>query len=164
MGESLFSMRQFDEAQRFYTLVINRYPESQRVEAANYRLDLIRHIRVEAELLAMLQWSHEESLRTSEEFQRTIRTYEHLLNLYQGRIAELLNAQGIDVEARESEINWLMERAIQLEREIQAILISQSNDLETQESQINLLMGRAIQLEREIQAILTEHGVGEADW
>jgi TolA-binding protein len=122
MGESLFSMRQFDEAQRFYSLVISRYPQSPRVEAATYRLDLINHIKIEAELLALLQWSHEESLRTSEEFQRTIRTYEHLLNLYQRRITEHLNTQDIDIETQENQINWLLERAIELEREIQGIL------------------------------------------
>jgi tetratricopeptide (TPR) repeat protein len=164
MGESLFSMRQFDEAERFYTLVINSYPQSPRVEAATYRLDLIRHIKIEAELLALLQWSHEESLRTSEEFQRTIRTYEHLLNLYQSRLAELLNAQGIDFESQEDEINWLIERAIQLEREIAGLLHSQSGNIEVQDSQIDWLVGRAMQLEREIQQILREHDSEGVDW
>ena len=93
MGESLYSMGQFEEAQRFYSLVIGRYPSSPKVEAAAYRLDLIQQLNIQAELLALLQWSHEESLRTSEEFQRTIRTYEHTLNMYQRRITDLLSTQ-----------------------------------------------------------------------
>ncbi|MCL2765556.1 MAG: tetratricopeptide repeat protein [Treponema sp.] len=89
MGESLFAMGQLDEAEKFYAWVIGRYPESLKIEASSYRIDLIKQKKIENELLALLQWSHEESLRTSEEFQRTIRTYEHTLNLYQRRIAEL---------------------------------------------------------------------------
>ncbi|MCL2277687.1 MAG: hypothetical protein FWC21_07290 [Treponema sp.] len=92
MGECLYSMGQFDEAGKFYAWVIGRYPRSPKIEASSYRLDLIKQKKIEAELLALLQWSHEESLRTSEEFQRTIRTYEHALNLYQRRILELTSA------------------------------------------------------------------------
>jgi TolA-binding protein len=89
MGECLYAMGQYNEAEKFYLWVIERYPESQRVEVSTYRLDLIKHKKIEAELLALLQWSHEETLRTSEEFQRTLRTYEFTLNAYQRRIAEL---------------------------------------------------------------------------
>jgi TolA-binding protein len=89
MGECLYSMGQFDEAENFYSWVVTRYPESPKIEAASYRIDLIKQKKIEAELLALLQWSHEESLRTSEDYQRKIRTYEYTLNTYQRRIAEL---------------------------------------------------------------------------
>jgi len=92
MGECLYAMGQFDDAEKFYAWVVGRYPESPKIEAATYRIDLIKQKKIEAELLALLQWSHEESLRTSEDFQRTIRTYEHTLNVYQRRIAELTNS------------------------------------------------------------------------
>jgi len=91
MGECLFAMGQLDEAEKFYAWIVGRYPESPKIEAATYRIDLIKQKKIEAELLALLQWSHEESLRTSEDYQRTIRTYEHTLNVYQRRIAELTN-------------------------------------------------------------------------
>ena len=94
MGECLYSMGQFDEAENFYSFVITRYPESPKIEAASYRIDLIKQRKIEAELLALLQWSHEESLRTSEDYQRRIRTYEFNLNAYQRRIAELTQEQG----------------------------------------------------------------------
>jgi len=89
MGECLYSMGQFDEAENFYAWVVVMYPESLKKDAASYRIDLIKQKKIETELLALLQWSHEESLRTSEDYQRRLRTYEYALNTYQRRIAEL---------------------------------------------------------------------------
>ncbi|MCL2185081.1 MAG: hypothetical protein FWB86_04390 [Treponema sp.] len=94
MGECLYTMSQFEEAQKFYAWVIARYPGSPKFEAASYRMDLIKQKKIEAELLALLQLSHEEALRTSEDYQRTIRTYEHTLNVYQRRITDLTNTSG----------------------------------------------------------------------
>ncbi|GBU27528.1 hypothetical protein R84B8_01061 [Treponema sp. R8-4-B8] len=91
MGECLYAMGQYEEAEKFYAWVIARYNDSPKVEAAAYRIDLIKQKKIESELLALLQWSHEEALRTSEDYQRTIRTYEYTLNMYQRRIAELSN-------------------------------------------------------------------------
>ncbi|MCL2719993.1 MAG: hypothetical protein FWD47_01465 [Treponema sp.] len=138
MGECLYSLNQFDEAEKFYAWVIGRYPESPKIEAAAYRLDLIKHKKIEAELLALLQWSHEESLRTSEEHQRIIRTYEHTLNLFQRRMADNiqsgnllqeLNEQpdifdiiGFDEPSNFDSRSGLVDRAIQLENELQAII------------------------------------------
>jgi len=93
MGECLFAMGQYEEAEKFYAWVIAKYNDSPKVEAAAYRLDLIKQKKIESELLALLQWSHEEALRTSEDYQRTIRTYEYTLNMYQRRIAELSNTE-----------------------------------------------------------------------
>ena len=56
---------------------------------------MIKQKKIESELLALLQWSHEEALRTSEDYQKTIRTYEYTLNMYQKRIAELSNNENI---------------------------------------------------------------------
>jgi len=89
MGECLYKMGQYDEAEKFYVWVVDTYPESPKYDASSYRIDLIRQKKIEAELLALLQWSHEESLRTSEDYQRKIRTYEYTLNLYQRRLSEL---------------------------------------------------------------------------
>jgi len=89
MGECLYSMGQFGEAEKFYSWVVAKYPNSPKVEVSGYRIDLIKQKKIEAELLSLLRWSHEESLRNSEENQRKIRTYENTLNAYQRRIAEL---------------------------------------------------------------------------
>ena len=93
MGECLYYMGQLDEAEKFYAWVISRYPSSPRVEVSSYRIELIKQKKIENELLALLRWTHEESLRTSEEYQRRIRTYENTLNAYRRRIAELTQEQ-----------------------------------------------------------------------
>jgi tetratricopeptide (TPR) repeat protein len=98
-GETLFHMGRFDEAESFYGWVVTRYPASPKLEVSTYRMDLIKQKKIEAELLALLQWSHEESLRTSEDFQRKIRTYEYTLNAYQRRITEL--TQGAPVQQQQ---------------------------------------------------------------
>ena len=94
MAECLFAMGQFEDAERFYSWVLASYPESPKREVSSYRIDLIKQKKIESELLALLQWSHEESLRTSEDYQRRMRTYEFTINSYQRRIAELTQAQG----------------------------------------------------------------------
>jgi len=89
MGECLYSMGQLDDAEKFYAWVISKYPSSPKTDVSSYRIDLIRQKKIETELLSLLQWSHEESLKTNEEYQRKIKTYEYNLIAYQKRIAEL---------------------------------------------------------------------------
>ena len=140
MGECLFSMMQYDDALRFYTWVIDKYPDSPKKDISTYRVDLIKQKKIEAELLALLQWSHEESLRTSEDYQRRIRSYEQALNNYQRRIAELsLGAgQAADIQQTDdysmyqdnafSQNSWqslydrLLERAKQLNKELDVLI------------------------------------------
>ena len=139
MGECLYSISHFDEAQKFYAWVINRYPLSPKVDIASYRIDLIKQKKIENELLALLQWSHEESLRSNEDYLRQIKMYEYTLNQYQKRIAELsggstdLAGQGKDsrIEIDDfdlTEDNWqsvyerLLERARRLNIELENMI------------------------------------------
>jgi tetratricopeptide (TPR) repeat protein len=82
IGECLYSMGQLDRAGDVFGMVIKEYPNSLKYEAASYRMDLIKQKKIEAELLDLLQWTHEESLRTVEEYQRRE-------NAYQKRLTEL---------------------------------------------------------------------------
>jgi len=95
MGECLYSMGQFEEAEKFYSWVVSKYPTSLKASDSSYRIEIIKQKKIEAELLALLRWSHEENLRTNEEHQRRMKTYEALLNSYQRRIAELTRGQEI---------------------------------------------------------------------
>jgi len=142
MGECLFSMGQYDEAEKVYAFVIENYPDSSRKDICSFRLDLIKQKRIEVELLTLLQWSHEESLRSSEEHQRVVRNYEFLLNSYQRRISELTQGQYpvytveevpvsvtprqeetiIADDGRQAELENLRERAAQMSNEIQRIM------------------------------------------
>jgi tetratricopeptide (TPR) repeat protein len=133
MGECLYSMGQFNEAEKFYSWVIAKYPNSPKIEISGYRIDLIKQKKIEAELLSLLRWSHEESLRTSEDYQRRIRTYENTMNAYQRRIAELTQG-GLPQQLIEElpviepeptsfdDSDPLKTRAIQLENDVEQIL------------------------------------------
>ena len=146
MGECLYFMGQFQDAQRFYSWVISTYPFSPRVEVSSYRLDLIKQKKIESELLALLRWSHEESLRISEEYQRKMRTYEHILNSYQRRIAEL---QGANQLPRPDDQGGIYQNVPQAEPEIQI------DNPEIDEN--DTLMERARQLDQTLQRLIMEY-------
>jgi TolA-binding protein len=90
IGECLYAMGQLDHARDVFMMVTTDYPQSAKYEASSYRLGLINQKKIEEELLALLKWSHEESLRAIEEYQRRERSYDQALIAYQKRIAELL--------------------------------------------------------------------------
>jgi hypothetical protein len=83
-------MGQLDYARDVFTNVTQDYPRSAKFEASSYRLALIHQKKIEEELLNLLKWSHEESLKAIEEYQRRERSYDQALIAYQRRIAELL--------------------------------------------------------------------------
>jgi TolA-binding protein len=90
IGECLYAMGQLDYARDVFTIVTQDYPRSAKFEASSYRLALIHQKKIEEELLNLLKWSHEESLKAIEEYQRRERSYDQALIAYQRRIADLL--------------------------------------------------------------------------
>jgi TolA-binding protein len=90
MGECLYSLGQLDAAQDIFMSVMDEYPYSVKYEAASYRVALINQKKIEVELLAILKWTHEESLKTVEEYQRRERSYDQAIIAYQKRIADML--------------------------------------------------------------------------
>ena len=89
-GECLFSMGQLDRAGEFFRLITEMYPGSPKYEASVYRLAMINQKKVETELLNLLKWSHEESLKNVEEFRRKESAYDQALSAYQKRISDML--------------------------------------------------------------------------
>lgn len=87
-AESLYNLGRLEEAEGLYKSIGERFPESAKAEAAKYRLNLIQFKYREDELLTLLKWSHEESLRIIEEFQRREKAYEQALEVYQKRYGE----------------------------------------------------------------------------
>jgi len=152
MGECLFALGQFEEAEKFYAWVIAKYKTSPKVEAASYRIDLIKQKKIEAELLALLQWSHEEALRTSEDYQKTIRTYEYTLNMYQKRIAELSN--------NDEFIDNLNRQEYRLNGNVPRIIEEPSSSEELKEPEVtdysynDYLIQKAIQLGNNVDEVL----------
>ncbi|MBA7639746.1 Cell division coordinator CpoB [subsurface metagenome] len=96
IGESLYLLGQLEEAAAVCNKIQLEYPKSFKVEAARYRLSLIEFKKREIELLKLLKWSHEESLKTVEEFQRREKSYEQAIAAYQRRLSYL--KQGVDWE------------------------------------------------------------------
>jgi TolA-binding protein len=90
VGECLYSMGLLDRAGEIFLHITESYPTSAKYEAAFYRLALINQKKVETELLGLLKWSHEESLKTMEEYERRERSYDQALIAYQKRIADML--------------------------------------------------------------------------
>jgi TolA-binding protein len=87
VGEALYSLGQLDDAARVFNTVVNNYPRSFKVTEAGYRLSLIEFKKRENELLKLLKWSHEETLRVTEEFKRREGAYEQAISVYQHRLS-----------------------------------------------------------------------------
>lgn len=99
-GESLYSMGQLERAEQIFRIVTEEYPESPKYEASVYRLALIDQKKVENELLGLLKWSHEESLRNTEEFRRKETSYDQALSAYQRRLSDGSGSSGLYDETR----------------------------------------------------------------
>jgi tetratricopeptide (TPR) repeat protein len=91
-GEALFAAGRLDNAADAFSIVVENYPHSAKYEASYYRLNLITQKKIEVELLAMLKWSHEESLKIIEEYREREKQYEAAIADYQRRIGELMAA------------------------------------------------------------------------
>jgi len=89
VGESLASLGRMDEAERVFQKIVTDYPSSVKVEAAQYRISVIRLQKKEIELARLLKWSHEDFLKSIEEFQRRERTYEQAIEAYQKKMGPL---------------------------------------------------------------------------
>ncbi|MCX7025794.1 MAG: tetratricopeptide repeat protein [Spirochaetes bacterium] len=87
-AECLFNLGRLEEAEKLYRNLVEKHPKNVKVEAAGYRISLIRFKYREDELLKLLKWSHEETLRIVEEYQRREKTYEQAVAMYQRRLGE----------------------------------------------------------------------------
>ena len=140
IGESLYSLGRFDDARSIFALIIEKYPGSPKFESSTYRIALIDQKARESELLKLLKWSHEESLKTVEEYQRRERSYEQAIVAYQKRIAEMLkDTRLFDLE---KETKSLTERNLSLEsalKEAQGALDAQILSVEESRQRIEQL-------------------------
>jgi tetratricopeptide (TPR) repeat protein len=98
-GECLYALGQLDTAESVFAGIVEKYPGSAKYQAALYRMELIKQKKIEAELLSILNWTHEESLKTQEEYQRREKDYDLTIMAYQKRIAELQgDTRAVDLE------------------------------------------------------------------
>lgn len=118
IGESLYSLGNFDEAETVYAHIVDSYPDSFKIEAARYRLQLIQFKHRENELVKLLKISHEEYLRAVEEFLQREKAYEQALGEYQKRIAVVMSEDLQDeFDALNAELKEKQAEIERLERE-----------------------------------------------
>ena len=89
IGESLYELGRLEEAALIFARVAKDFPRSFKVEPARYRLSMIEFKKRENEILKLLKWSHEESLKVVEEFQRREKAYEQAISAYQRKLSGL---------------------------------------------------------------------------
>ncbi len=135
IGESLFVLGHRNDALFFFNKVVNEYPESYKYEASAYRAELIKLGKREEELLKLIKWSHEESLRERESFIKNEKEYNQAVLAYQRKLAsisdedikaELLNLKEIN-NILKKQITALNSKLEEKEKEID-ILKKMNND------------------------------------
>jgi tetratricopeptide (TPR) repeat protein len=147
IGECLFAMGQFEEAGGVFTLITEQYPQSAKFEASSYRLALINQKKVESELLEMLKWSHEESLKSVEDYQRRERSYDQALIAYQKRLADMARNGGeLSAEEYQRQLSAAEARILELEA-----LLNISNDTDRQR-RLREMRNQAVKIEDDIQS------------
>jgi TolA-binding protein len=87
VGESMYGLGHLDDALAVYQMIVIDYPTSAKVEAAQYKVSLIQLSKKEVELSKLLKWSHEEFLRSVEEYQNREKAYVQAIEAYQKRLA-----------------------------------------------------------------------------
>ena len=130
IAESLYSLGKLEEAESVYSEIIYRFPTSYKVESANYRLAVIEQKYREETLIELLKLTHEEYLKSIEEFQIREKTYEKALDSYQKKLSMIdagsteLSGQTLSVELldlqttlrnKENEIMALKRKIAELE-------------------------------------------------
>lgn len=79
IGECLFALGHFDDSALFFKIVIQKYPNSYKREACNYKLRLIEHKKSELALQNLLKWSQEQFLATLNKLKVKEQTLEEAL-------------------------------------------------------------------------------------
>ena len=87
VGESLYGLGQLDDALAAYQKIVTDFPTSVKLEAAQYKVSLIQLSRREVELSKLLKWSHEDFLKSVEEYQNREKAYVQAIEAYQKRLA-----------------------------------------------------------------------------
>ncbi|MCQ2576281.1 MAG: tetratricopeptide repeat protein [Treponema sp.] len=75
IAESLYSGYKYKEAESIYETIVTKYSESDKVSAAQYRIDSIAQHSREEKLLYLLKQTGEEYLAAKEDYEKQLRLY-----------------------------------------------------------------------------------------
>jgi tetratricopeptide (TPR) repeat protein len=145
-AESLYGLGRLDDARALYSKIISDYPTSVKIEAARYKIELIQVRGKEVELARLLKWSHEDYLRTVEEYQNRERAYAQAIEYYQKRLAGAASSEDqktiadlrerlAAAEAAASPSSWLGDQLARL----QQTLAAKETALTLKEKALNLI-------------------------
>ena len=83
----MYALGRLDDAQAIYQKIVTDFPTSVKVEAAQYKTSLIQLRKREVELAKLLKWSHEDFLKSVQEYQNREKAYVQAIETYQKRLA-----------------------------------------------------------------------------
>lgn len=112
IGDCLYNTGHFDEALNVFKKVVSDYPSGFKKEAAQYKISLIDYRFREEELHRLIRWSHEETMRTLEDYRNREKNYLQTIEAYQKRIIEIDSGNS---EISEEALKRLSDAAEQLE-------------------------------------------------
>jgi len=129
VGECLYGLGRLEDALKLYQKVLHEYPTSYKVEAAQYKVSLIGLRQREIELSKLLKWSHEDFLKSIEEFQKKEKTYEQTIESFQKKLAALeaaqfqktIQDQKKELDKKNAEIGRLTEQSNALKAEVERL-------------------------------------------
>lgn len=122
IGESLYAIGQFDDSAYYFTLVINKYPNSLKREASIYKLRLIELKKSELVLKNLLKWSQEQYISSLNQFKVKERTYTEALEKYKRYEKNILtDEEYAKFNKTLTENRELTEKIKELERQIELL-------------------------------------------
>jgi len=120
IAESFYELGHLDKAEQIYAYIVETYPRSFKYEAANYRKSLIDLKKREQELLKLLKISHEEYLKTLEDFEQREKTYEQAISSYQRKLSAATSGRDDAIQSEfDSELSTKDQQIAGLRRELQ---------------------------------------------
>lgn len=138
IGEALFALGQFDDSALFFKIVLNKYPESYKRDASNYKIRLIEHKKSELALQNLIKWSQEQFLATLNKLKVKERTLEEALLEYEKGGGTV---DGAELEQLSAENAALKNTILEMENRIKMLELSAADatgDLSGQIEQLQL--------------------------
>jgi TolA-binding protein len=120
-GEALLTLGHRERARSLFETVVVNYPNSFRVEAAQYRMSLIALGEREEQLQRLLQWSHEEHLRTIESFRRAQSAWMDAIAAYRDAAEGTLHGSAAEIAALRAQIAELLTRIAQSHADVPGV-------------------------------------------
>lgn len=149
IGESLYAVGRFSESKAIFEKLISEYPLSVKKEAATYKIELIKQKNREEELLEILKWSHEESLKVIEEYQRREKNYEQTIAAYRKKNGETVSFS--EIQKQNEELNAKLASLESINSELQAIVDGRygSTSMSSVLQRLQDLKAKAVQIKTE---------------